>query len=93
MRIPKERQEAILHRLNYVQGHINGIRKMVENERDCIIVLTQISASYEGLRKVGQMMMRIYIENCVTQDIRSEDPETVNRMYEEIMNVVYKYSK
>jgi DNA-binding FrmR family transcriptional regulator len=40
MKIPKERQEEILHRLNYVQGHINGIKKMVENERQCVDVLT-----------------------------------------------------
>jgi DNA-binding FrmR family transcriptional regulator len=93
MRVPKESQEEILHRLNYVQGHINGIKKMVQNERQCVDVLTQISASYEGLRKVGQMVMRMYIENCVTQDLRSEDPDVVNRMYDEIMNVVYKYSK
>jgi DNA-binding FrmR family transcriptional regulator len=63
MRVPKERQEEILNRLNYVQGHINGIKKMVQNERQCVDVLTQISASYEGLRKVGQMVvMRMYIE-------------------------------
>jgi hypothetical protein len=37
--------------------------------------------------------MRMYIENCVTQDLRSEDPDVANRIYDEIMNVVYKYSK
>jgi DNA-binding FrmR family transcriptional regulator len=93
MPIPQERQEEILRRLNYVQGQINGVKKMVEDERQCVDVLTQISASYEGLRKVGQLMIRNYIENCVTRDIRSDDPKIVNRIYDEMMNVIHKYSK
>jgi hypothetical protein len=45
------------------------------------------------MRKVGQLMIRNYIENCVTRDIRSEDPKVVNRIYDEMMNVIHKYSK
>jgi DNA-binding FrmR family transcriptional regulator len=93
MPIPNERQEEIIRRLNYVQGQITGVKKMVEEERQCVEVLTQISASYEGLRKAGQLMMRNYIENCVTNDIRSEDPKVVNRIYDEMMKVIHKYSK
>jgi DNA-binding FrmR family transcriptional regulator len=93
MPIPDERKEEILRRLNYVQGQINGVKKMVEEERKCIEILTQISASYEGLRKAGQLMIRNYIENCVTNDIRSDDPKVVNRIYDEMMKVIHKYSK
>lgn len=91
--IPEERKEEIQKRLNYIQGQLNGIRKMVEEERQCVDILTQISACYEGTRKIGQIMMRNYIENCVTRDIRSEDEKIVNRMYDEMMDVIYKYSK
>lgn len=80
-------------RLNYVQGQINGIHTMVDEERLCKEILTQISSTYEALRKVGYMMMRNYMENCVTRDLRSDDPETVNKMYSEVMNVIQKYSK
>jgi septum formation topological specificity factor MinE len=45
------------------------------------------------LRKSGQIMIRNYIENCVTRDLRSDDPEVVNRMYDEMMKVIHKYSK
>jgi DNA-binding FrmR family transcriptional regulator len=93
MPIPEERKEEIIRRLNYVQGQLNGVKKMVEDERHCVDVLTQISACYEGLRKSGQLMIRNYIENCVTDDIRSDDPEVVNRMYDEMMKVIHKYSK
>jgi DNA-binding FrmR family transcriptional regulator len=41
MPIPSERQEEILRRLNYVQRQLNGVKKMVEDERQCVDVLTQ----------------------------------------------------
>jgi DNA-binding FrmR family transcriptional regulator len=93
MPIPEERKKDINKRINYIQGQLNGIQKMVDEERMCKEILTQISSTYEALRKVSYIMMRNYMENCVTRDLRSEDPETVNKMYEEVMNVIHKYSK
>jgi DNA-binding FrmR family transcriptional regulator len=93
MPIPDERKNDINKRLNYVQGQINGIKKMVDEERACVEILTQISSTYEAMRKVGYIMMRNYMENCVTKGIRSDDPETVNRMYDEVMKVMQKYTK
>jgi DNA-binding FrmR family transcriptional regulator len=91
--IPEERKTDINKRLNYIQGQINGIRKMVDDERACVEILTQISSTYEAMRKIGNIMMRNYMENCVTNGIRSEDPEEVSRMYDEVMKVIQKYSK
>jgi DNA-binding FrmR family transcriptional regulator len=93
MPIPEERRIDINKRLNYIQGQINGIRKMVDDERACVEILTQISSTYEAMRKIGNIMMRNYMENCVTKGIRSDDPETVSRMYDEVMKVIQKYSK
>jgi DNA-binding FrmR family transcriptional regulator len=72
---------------------MNGIRIKVEEERQCVDVLTQISASYEGVRKVGSLMIRTYIESGITQDVRSDTLDGMSRMYDEIMDVIYKYSK
>jgi DNA-binding FrmR family transcriptional regulator len=91
--IPIERRQEINKRMNYIQGQLNGIRKMVDEERGCVEILTQISSTYEAMRKIGMIMMRNYMENCVTDGLRSEDPEKVDRMYNEVMNVIQKYSK
>ena len=93
MPIPQERKDDINKRLNYIHGQINGIRKMVDDERACVEILTQISSTFEAMRKISQIMMRNYMENCVTNSLRSDDPEEVNRMYDEVMKVMAKYSK
>jgi DNA-binding FrmR family transcriptional regulator len=93
MPIPEERKKDIHKRINYIQGQLNGIQKMVDDERMCKEILTQISSTHEALRKVSYIMMRNYMESCVTRDLRSDDPETVNKMYEEVMNVIHKYAK
>jgi DNA-binding FrmR family transcriptional regulator len=91
--IPEERKNEINKRLNYIQGQINGIKNMVDKERGCVDILTQISSTHEAMRKVALIMMRNYMENCVTDGIRSEDPEAVERMYGEVMKVIQKYAK
>jgi DNA-binding FrmR family transcriptional regulator len=91
--IPQERKDDINKRLNYLQGQLNGIRKMVDEERGCVEILTQISSTYEAMRKIGLMMTRNYMENCVTRDLRSDDPKVVNRMYDEVIKVIEKYTK
>jgi DNA-binding FrmR family transcriptional regulator len=66
---------------------------MVDEERRCVEILTQISSTYEAMRKVGHLMMRNYMEDCVTNGLRSTDPVVIDRMYDEVMKVIEKYSK
>jgi DNA-binding FrmR family transcriptional regulator len=91
--IPQERKEDINKRLNYLQGQLNGIRKMVDEERGCVEILTQISSTYEAMRKISLIMTRNYMENCVTRDLRSDDPEVMNKTYDQVIKVIDKYTK
>jgi DNA-binding FrmR family transcriptional regulator len=68
--MPAARKEAA-QRLNRIEGQIKGIRKMVEEGRYCVEVLGQISAVHEALRGIGKLIMRNYLENCVTSSLRS----------------------
>ena len=80
-------------RLNRIEGQIKGIKKMVEEGRYCVEVLGQISAAHEALRGVGKLIMRNYLENCVTSSIRSGSKKKAQQTYEEVMDVVYKFAK
>lgn len=86
------RRRAI-RRLKAVEGQVRGLQQMLEDDRYCIDVLTQLSAAQEALRGVAKLVMRQYLETCATQGIRSSDPEEVAAIYDELMDVVFKYSK
>ena len=90
--LPAARKEAA-ERLNRIEGQIKGIKKMVEEGRYCIEVLGQISAVHEALRGVGKLIMRNYLENCVTSSLRSGNKVKAKETYGELMEVIYKFAK
>lgn len=90
--LPAARKEAA-QRLSRIEGQIKGIRKMVEEGRYCIEVLGQISAVHEALRGVGKLIMRNYLENCVTTSLRSGSQKKAQETYGELMDVIYKFAK
>jgi len=92
MILPAARQEAA-QRLNRIEGQIKGVKKMVEEGRYCVEVMGQISAVQEALRGVGKLIMRNYLENCVTSSLRSGSKKKANQTYGELMDVVYKFAK
>jgi len=90
--MPAARKDAA-QRLSRIEGQIKGIKKMVEEGRYCVEVLGQISAVHEALRGVGKLIMRNYLENCVTSSLRSGSNKKAKEIYAELMDVVYKFAK
>jgi len=90
--VPLTRREAA-QRLSRIEGQIKGIKKMVEEGRYCVEVLGQISAAHEALRGVGKVIMRNYLENCVTSALRSGNQRRAKRTYGELMDVIHKFTK
>jgi DNA-binding FrmR family transcriptional regulator len=90
--LPAARNEAAL-RLNRIEGQIKGIKKMVEEGRYCVEVLGQVSAVQEALRGVGKLIMRNYLENCVTSSLRSGNKKKAEETYGELMEVIYRFAK
>lgn|SRR5690625_3853521 len=85
-----ERRKALLTRLNRIEGQINGLKRMVEEDRACADILMQITSTQQALRGVTKIMMRNYLEKCVTDAFRSDNPDS---MYNELMDVIFKYSR
>ncbi len=90
--LPAARKDAA-ERLSKIEGQIKGIRRMVEEGRYCLEVLGQISAVHEALRGVGKLIMRNYLENCVTSSLRSGSKRKAEETYGELMDVIYKFAK
>jgi DNA-binding FrmR family transcriptional regulator len=63
-----DNKEAIIKRLNRVEGQVRGITKMVEADTYCIDILTQISAIESAMDKIALELLREHIKHCVMDD-------------------------
>jgi len=64
------KREDILKRLARAEGHVRGIAKMVQEDKDCPAILLQIAAVQSALSKVSQIMLEDHIETCVAKAIK-----------------------
>jgi DNA-binding FrmR family transcriptional regulator len=88
--VDPEVKRAVLTRLRRIEGQMRGLQKMVEEERYCADVLTQVSSVQEALRGVGRAMLHNHLRHCATEAIRSDDPRRAEEMYDELMDLVYR---
>ena len=82
-----------LKRLRRIEGQIRGLQKMVEEDRYCADIMTQISSVHEALRGVGRELMRNHLKHCATTAIRSGDEGTAEGMYDELIELMYKHAR
>ncbi len=79
-------------RLRRIEGQLRGLQKMVDEDRYCADILTQISSVQEALRGVGRELMRNHLKHCATGAIRSGGEEA-DRMYDELVDLMYTHSR
>ncbi len=88
-----EHKTDALTRLRRIEGQIKGLHKMVQEERYCVDVLQQLAAVQEALRGVTKVIMRTYLETCATNALRSGDAEEARAIYDDLLQVIFKFSK
>jgi DNA-binding FrmR family transcriptional regulator len=80
----KHREEKeykdLLTRLNRIEGQVRGVKKMVEEDRYCIDILTQVSAINSALNSFNKVLLANHIKSCVVDDIRSGNEEVVDEL-------------
>ncbi len=91
--ISVEHKADALARLRRIEGQVKGLQKMVEEGRYCVEILQQLASVQEALRGVTKAIMRNYLENCVTNALRSGDIEEAKGIQDELMRVIFKFSK
>jgi DNA-binding FrmR family transcriptional regulator len=83
-------KRSVQTRLRRIEGQIRGLQKMVEEERYCAEVLTQVSSVQEALRGVGRALLHNHLRHCAAEAIRSDDPDRAEAMYDELMELIYR---
>ena len=81
-----------LKRLRRIEGQVRGLQRMVEEDRYCGDIMTQISSVHEALRSVSRELMRNHLKHCATSAIRSSENEA-EAMYDELVDMMYKHSR
>ncbi len=69
----KETKKAVINRLRTIKGHIQGIEKMVEEEKNCQDILLQVAAVKSSLQKVGIVIMENHTQSCLMDEELDRD--------------------
>ena len=85
-------KERNLKRLRRIEGQVRGIHKMIEEDRYCADVLTQISSVHEALRAVGRELMRNHLKHCAASALGGTADES-EAMYDELVELMFKHSR
>ena len=75
-------RDAQLTRLRRVEGQVRGIAKMVEDDKYCIDILTQVSAMTSALQSVALGLLEEHVEHCVADAVRAGGPEAQDKLRE-----------
>ena len=80
-------KEAVAKRLNRIEGQVRGLARMVEEDRYCIDIITQITAVRAALRRVEEEILHDHVSHCVEHAIASGDKDDQRRKITELMEV------
>ncbi|HEY3329558.1 MAG TPA: metal-sensitive transcriptional regulator [Capsulimonadaceae bacterium] len=86
-----EQKANTIKRLRRIEGQVRGVADMVENERYCVDVLTQIAAIHEALRGVGKGIIENHLATCVTEAAQTGSDEERSEKYRELVATIYKF--
>lgn len=81
-------EKNLLNRLNRIEGQIRGIKGMVEEDRYCVDILTQISAVQAALNSFNKILLSDHIKTCVVEDIQNGDMEVVDELCKTIQKLM-----
>jgi len=79
-----------LKRLNRIEGQVRGLARMVEEDRYCIDIVTQIAAVRAALRRVEESVLRDHVNHCVRHAIASGDKAEQEQKVAELMDVLIR---
>lgn len=79
------------HRLRRIEGQVRGLQKMVEDDRYCPDIITQVASVQEALRGVARNLMRNHLQHCAAKALRSGKKHEAQAMYDELLELIYAH--
>jgi DNA-binding FrmR family transcriptional regulator len=89
----KIEKEAIIRRLNRIEGQVRGIARMIEEDRYCIDILQQLQAIKSALAKVEDAVLNDHAATCIETAIASGDATEQRQKFSELVDLVSKVKR
>ncbi len=88
-----EDRKRLLNRLRRIEGQVRGIEKMVEDDRYCIDILTQISAVTTALESLAFRILDDHVNHCVAGALESGDSDVAHAKSRELLDAVHRFAR
>jgi CsoR family transcriptional regulator, copper-sensing transcriptional repressor len=82
------RHKEVINRLSRIEGHVRGLRKMVEEDKDCSDILLQVAAVRAALNQVGRILLEDHMESCIVEATKQGQGE---KAIEELKAALMKF--
>ncbi len=86
-------KEALVKRLHRIEGQVRGIERMVEDDRYCIDILTQVAAVRTALERLGLEVLEDHVTHCVHDALAAGDEKTATKKSQELLAAVERFAK
>jgi DNA-binding FrmR family transcriptional regulator len=86
-------KDALVKRLHRIEGQVRGVEKMIEEERYCIDVLTQIAAISTALESVSIKVLEDHVRHCIADALAAGDAEVAQQKSEDLLAAVERFSR
>ena len=86
-------KDAVIKRLHRIEGQVRGLERMVEQDRYCIDVLTQISAVSTALESVALRILDDHVQHCVADALASGDEAAAQEKSRELLEAVQRFAR
>lgn len=89
--VDPELKDANQKRLRRIEGQVRGLQKMVEEDRYCADIITQVASVQEALRGVARNLMKNHLHHCAAKALHSGKKEETEAMYDELLELIYAH--
>jgi len=88
-----ELKKTVVARLRRIAGQVEGVARMIENDRYCVDILLQVAAAQAALGKAGAMVLRSHVGTCVNDAMTNGTTAQRKMKIDELMDVFSRYSR
>ena len=87
-----DEKKKVLNRIRRINGQVDAVGRMIENEEYCVDVLMQISAATGALSKVAEIVLANHLKTCVTEAMNNDDAKDREQKLQELIKLFRKYA-